>query len=46
LCPYPAYAKYKGAGSLELAESFECHVDKHRGDNQDHDDDDHGGHGR
>src|SRR5262245_4224590 len=29
LCPYPAYAKYKGTGDLNLAESFECHVDKH-----------------
>jgi hypothetical protein len=28
LCPYPAYAKYKGTGSIELAESFECHADK------------------
>jgi feruloyl esterase len=45
LCPYPAYAKYKGApASIELAESFECHVDKHHG--HDHDDDDHYGHGR
>ena len=41
LCPYPAYAKYRGApASIELAESFECHVDKHQG--HEHDDDDHG----
>jgi feruloyl esterase len=38
LCPYPAYAKYKGTGSIELAENFECHVDKHR--DRDHHDDD------
>jgi hypothetical protein len=31
LCPYPAYAKYKGTGSIELAESFACHVDRHQG---------------
>lgn len=42
LCPYPAYAKYKGTGSIELAESFECHVDKHHG----HGDHDHHGDGR
>jgi len=46
LCPYPAYAKYKGTGSLELAESFECHVDEHRGHNDGHDDDWHGRRGR
>ena len=48
LCPYPAFAKYKGEGSIELAASFECHVDKHRGHNDGHDDedDDHPGHGR
>ena len=40
LCPYPAYAKYKGTGDLNLAESFECHVDRrhghdhHRGDDR------------
>jgi feruloyl esterase len=45
LCPYPAYAKYKGSGSIELAESFECHVDRHRGHDHGHDDDDHHGHG-
>jgi feruloyl esterase len=45
LCPYPAYAKYKGSGSIELAESFECHVDKHRGHNHGHDQDDHDHHG-
>jgi feruloyl esterase len=39
LCPYPAYARYKGTGSIELAESFECHVDEHRGHG--HDDDRH-----
>jgi feruloyl esterase len=43
LCPYPAYAKYKGTGSLELADSFECHVDKHHhGHGHGHDDDHHG----
>jgi feruloyl esterase len=45
LCPYPAYARYKGTGSIELAESFECHVDKHRGHNHGHDQDDHDHHG-
>jgi feruloyl esterase len=24
LCPYPAIAKYKGAGSIDRAESFSC----------------------
>jgi len=46
LCPYPAYAKYKGTGSIELAESFECHVDKDRGHGHGrdrHDDDHHHG---
>ena len=38
LCPYPAYAKYKGVGSIELAENFECQVDKHRDRGHDHDD--------
>ena len=42
LCPYPAYAKYKGTGSVELASSFECHVDKHHGHGHDHG---HHGHG-
>jgi Tannase and feruloyl esterase/Tannase-like family of unknown function (DUF6351) len=28
LCPYPAYARYKGTGDVNVAESFECHVDK------------------
>jgi feruloyl esterase len=42
LCPYPAYAKYKGTGSIELAESFECHVDKHNGRGHERDDDGHG----
>lgn len=42
LCPYPAYAKYKGTGSLELAESFECHVDKSRHDDDHHDHHHHG----
>ena len=46
LCPYPAYAKYKGAGSLELAESFECHVDRHHGRGHDDDHHDHHHHGR
>jgi hypothetical protein len=44
LCPYPAYAKYKGTGDVNLAESFECHVERghgHRGH-----DDHHRGHGR
>lgn len=41
LCPYPAYARYRG-GDINLASSFECHVDRHHG----HDDDDHHhGHG-
>ncbi|HKW36547.1 MAG TPA: tannase/feruloyl esterase family alpha/beta hydrolase [Burkholderiales bacterium] len=43
LCPYPAYAKYKGAGSIELAESFQCHVDPDhdRGHERDEDRDGH-----
>jgi feruloyl esterase len=24
LCPYPKVARYKGSGSVELAESFSC----------------------
>ena len=24
LCPYPQVARYKGSGSIELAENFEC----------------------
>jgi feruloyl esterase len=40
LCPYPAYAKYKGSGDINLAENFECHVDKRRGHRRDDDDDD------
>ena len=24
LCPYPQVARYKGSGSVELAENFEC----------------------
>jgi hypothetical protein len=24
LCPYPQVARYKGTGSVELADSFEC----------------------
>jgi len=36
LCPYPAYAKYKGTGSVELAESFECHVDREHGRHHHH----------
>lgn len=39
LCPYPAYARYKGTGDVNLAESFECHVDQHR--RHGHDDDHH-----
>jgi len=39
LCPYPAYARYKGTGSIELADSFECGVDHnhghHHGQNKD-----------
>ena len=42
LCPYPAYAKYKGTGSLELAQSFACHVDKSRHDDDHHDQRHHG----
>jgi feruloyl esterase len=40
LCPYPAYAKYKGTGDINLADSFECHVDKHRGHGHGHHDHD------
>jgi len=36
LCPYPAYPKYKGTGDVNLAESFECHVDKERGHGHHH----------
>jgi hypothetical protein len=36
LCPYPAYAKYKGTGDVNLAESFECHVDQDRGHGRHH----------
>jgi feruloyl esterase len=40
LCPYPAYAHYKGAGSIELADSFECSVDHdHSHDRGQHDGD-------
>lgn len=42
LCPYPAYARYKGTGDVNVAASFECHVDEPHGDEGD---DDHG-HGR
>ena len=45
LCAYPKEAVYKGSGSIELAESLECHVDKHRGHNHGHDQDDHDHHG-
>jgi len=45
LCPYPAYARYKGAGSIELADSFECHAPAQHGHNE-RDDDDDRGHGR
>jgi feruloyl esterase len=38
LCPYPAYAKYKGTGSIELAENFECHADKRHYHDRDHHD--------
>jgi feruloyl esterase len=24
LCPYPQQARYKGAGSIEVAENFDC----------------------
>ena len=24
LCPYPAYPHYKGSGSIDQAENFEC----------------------
>lgn len=46
LCPYPAYARYKGAGDVNVAASFECHVDRrrhdHHGDGRHDDDDRHG----
>ena len=47
LCPYPAYAKYAGTGDVNLATSFECHVDKrHHRDRDDDGDEGHGGHDR
>lgn len=40
LCPYPAIARYKGAGDINVADSFECRVDRrHRArHDEDHDD--------
>jgi len=47
LCPYPAYAKYAGAGNVNLAASFECHVDRrHLRDRHGDGDRDESGHGR
>jgi feruloyl esterase len=41
LCPYPAIARYKGTGDINVAASFECRADrKHRDRNDDEDDDD------
>jgi hypothetical protein len=31
LCPYPAYARYKGAGDINDASSFECHAERTKG---------------
>jgi len=44
LCPYPAYARYNGAGSIDDAANFHCafprHHDQHGRDNdRDYDDD-------
>jgi feruloyl esterase len=46
LCAYPAYARYKGKGDINVAESFECHVEKrhaHGHDRYDEHDRDHRG---
>jgi feruloyl esterase len=41
LCPYPAIARYKGTGDINVAASFECRADrKHRDRKDDEDDDD------
>jgi tannase/feruloyl esterase/uncharacterized tannase-like protein DUF6351 len=45
LCPYPAYARYKGAGDVNVAESFACHVDNRHHEGDDGDRDEHGGRG-
>jgi feruloyl esterase len=29
LCPYPAIARYKGTGDVNLAASFECRTPRH-----------------
>ena len=40
LCPYPAIARYKGAGDINVAASFECRSDdRHPHHEHDHDDD-------
>jgi hypothetical protein len=40
LCPYPAIARYKGVGDINVADSFECRVDRRHRDRHDEDDDD------
>ncbi len=40
LCPYPAIPRYKGAGDINVAESFECRVDRRHRDRHDEDEDD------
>jgi pimeloyl-ACP methyl ester carboxylesterase len=40
LCPYPAIARYKGAGDINAADSFECRVDRRHRDRHDEDHDD------
>lgn len=37
LCPYPAIARYKGAGDINVADSFECRVDRRHRDRHDED---------
>jgi Tannase and feruloyl esterase/Tannase-like family of unknown function (DUF6351) len=39
LCPYPQYAHYKGSGDINVAENFECRVDKQHAHGNDHHDD-------
>jgi feruloyl esterase len=43
LCPYPAYARYRGAGDINVAASFACQVDNRHGHGKGDRDDDHGG---
>jgi hypothetical protein len=38
LCPYPRYARYNGAGSIDDAASFRC-VSPHHRDHDGHDND-------